>query len=140
MGAKSALSSMIASSFLSCSERDSEQILEFRSALERPQHDLDGGVHLATTAYCCVECASIGCTTMLLHQRVCGLLPCSGSVSRRILARKGALDAPLQGHDDGVCCVAAAQVSGEMSRPSEVTKWQNKIDELKIDTAGGMFN
>jgi len=34
----------------------------------------------------------------------------------------GALDAPLQGHDGGVCCVAAAQVSGEMSRPSEVTK------------------
>jgi len=42
-------------------------------------------------------------------------------VLKERFSSKGALDAPLQGHDGGVCA-ATAQVSGEMSCPSEVTK------------------
>ena len=53
----------------------------------------------------------------------CGL-PCPGSVSERILARKGAFDAPERDLDGGVRYAAAVQALMKVSRSA--LKWIEK--------------
>jgi hypothetical protein len=57
-----------------------------------------------------------GCTIAQLQHKGHHRNPCSGSVSERILACKGALSAPFRGLYGAVRCSAAAQRRGEKAR------------------------
>jgi hypothetical protein len=97
-----------ASSLSSCFGRVPELFVESKSALERPQQGLDGGVHLAAAST--APSAHHRYRTVLFRAFL-HVFSCSGGVSERILARKGVFDAPDRDLAGDVRCAAAAQAS-----------------------------
>jgi hypothetical protein len=57
-----------------------------------------------------------GSRTVLLRTKASSVLPCSGSISEHVLARKSALDTPPRDLHGGVCYAAATQRPEEKAR------------------------
>ena len=90
----------------------SEHNLECEGALERTQPHLDGGALNAAAVQSFIARASLMHTRMALH----GANEHSWlqwAVSRRILARRGPLDAQERGLSGGVRCAAAVLLPAE---------------------------